>query len=119
MNSKRLLTALAVIVMGAIGPLHSQPASAGGPEIEAAVKAIAEIADDEVKLESYCSLVDEIDAESGDQAKVHALRVQLEDLLRSFGPAYERMIELTKSADLDPADAELLQDAFDALEERC
>ena len=101
MNSKNLLTGFAVTVMAAIGPVGAQRAEAASPEVETAVQTISEIAADATKLQAYCAIVKEMDAVVGDQAKYEALVAKLEDLLRSFGPKYERMMELMKSADLE------------------
>ena len=118
MDSKNLGTALAVIVLGGIGPLTSQPASAASPEVEAAVKTISEIAADATRFRAYCNVVKEMEAAEDNDAKYNALVQQMEGLLRSFGPQYEPVVELAES-DLEPADEQAIEEAFDNLDGRC
>jgi hypothetical protein len=120
MNSKSLLIVSASAAVMLIFPFVSQPARAVSPEVEAAAKAISEIAADPTKLQAYCRVVKELEATAGtgDRGKYDAVVQQLEDLLRSFGPAFERAVELAEM-DLDPEDEQALEDAYDAVEERC
>ena len=118
MNSKNFRTALAVIVLGGVGLLTPQPASAASPEVVAAVKTIAEIAADATRFRAYCNVVKEMEAAEDDAAKYNALVQQMEGLLRSFGPQFERVVELAES-DLVPTDEQAIEEAFDNLDGRC
>ena len=43
----------------------------------------------------------------------------MEELLQSFGPQFEQVLALSKSADSDSPDGQALQAAFDKLDEKC
>ena len=117
---KGLFVAFAAIVIGAMCSFSAQPAQAVSPEVEAAVKTISEIAADPTKLQAYCRVAKELDATAGtgDRAKYDAAVQQFEDLLRSFGPEFERVVELAEG-DLEPEDEQALEDAYENVEERC
>jgi hypothetical protein len=117
---KSLSTAFAAIVIATIGSFSAHPARAVSPEVEAAAKTISEIVADPTKLQAYCRVAKELEATAGtsDQAKYDAAVQQLEDLLRSFGPEYERVVELAER-DLEPEDEQALEDAYENVEERC
>jgi hypothetical protein len=115
----KCLLAVFVSVMGVIGAFPARPAIAASPEVEAAAQTISQIADDPTKFGAYCQIAKAIDAAESEPAKYAILEQEIEDLVRSFGPAYERAMELVKSGALEPDDEQALEDAFADLEERC
>lgn len=121
MDRKNLLiiaaaTFLSVVV---IFSLNTYSALAASPAAEAAAKAISQIEADTTKLQGYCKIIKEMNAAGDDEAKSDALEQQMEELLRSFGPRFEQVLALSKSADSESPDGQALQAAFDKLDEKC
>ena len=114
MDRKKLLIAAAVAAC-----LGASAALAASPEVDAAVKALAQVENDPAKLQQYCKLVSDMAAAEDDEAKFDALEQQMEDMFRSFGPQFESILTASETVDPETPDGQALEAAFDKLDERC
>ncbi len=108
-----------IIVAIALLALSGSPSLAASPEIEAAAKTLAQLETDTAKLQNYCKIIKDMDAAGDDDAKIETLADQLQDLLTSFGEPYQKVLELSESADSESADGQALEAAFSKLDEKC
>ena len=114
-----IIAAAAVLSVAVILSLNAYLALAASPAAEAAVKSLSQIEADATKLQGYCKIIKEMNAAGDDAAKSDALEQQMEELLQSFGPQFETVLALSKSADSESTDGQALQAAFDKLDEKC
>jgi hypothetical protein len=96
------------------------PVYAASPKVESAIKSLDKIEADGAKFQAFCKLLRDIDdVPEQDEAKVEALEVELDNLLKSIGLDVLRAWDL--GGDLDPQseDGKAFEAAVEALEDKC
>ena len=110
----RFLLVLIVVVYGSIG--HTMAAS---PAVKEAVKTLDSIGLDASKLKAYCVVYEEYIASGDSEAKQAAADEKLTNLLNSFGPRFQKALQVHLETDPSSDDGQALDDAFARLDERC
>jgi hypothetical protein len=124
------LFALAAVCALLSGPAmaQTQPAAPAGEAaeaaepvaVDAAVKAINDIATDEKKAAGYCEISKELSALSEtDDAKGEELGKKLDAYLTGLGEEYVEAFDAAESLDPETEDGKKLDTAFTALEAKC
>jgi hypothetical protein len=126
------LFALAAVCALLSGPAmaQTQPAAPAGEaaeteaaepvDVDAAVKAINDIATDEKKAAGYCEISKELSALSEtDDAKGEELGKKLDAYLTGLGEEYVEAFDAAESLDPETEDGKKLDTAFTALEAKC
>jgi hypothetical protein len=94
--------------------------AAVSPKVESAIKSLEKIESDGAKFQAFCKLLRDIDdVPEQDEAKVEALEVQLDNLLKSIGLDVMRAWDLGSDLDPQSEDGQAFEAAVDALEEKC
>jgi hypothetical protein len=109
-----------LLILTTAGLLAPGPAHAVSPKVQSAIKSLEKIEADGPKFQSFCKLLRDIDdLPEQDEAKVEALELQLDSLLRSIGLDVLQAWDL--GSDLDPLseDGQAFEAAVEALEEKC
>lgn len=109
-----------VMMLATAGLVMPGPAHAVSPKVQSAIKSLEKIEADGPKFQSFCKLLRDIDdVPEQEEAKVEALEVQLDSLLRSIG--VDVLMAWDLGSDLDPQseDGKAFEAAVEALEEKC
>lgn len=89
-------------------------------QIEAAAKAINDLASDPQKLEGYCAINKEMWAvEEGQEDKMAELDTKMYEYMEGLGEEYAQAWETVAAADPESPDATALNTAFEGLEAKC
>ncbi len=94
-------------------------ATALTPAVDEAVKALGSLSSDAPKLEAYCTVYNEY-AEAGDsEAKQKAADERMMNLLKSFGPRFQRIWQVYQDSHPSSVDGQAMDAAFAKLDEQC
>lgn len=102
----------------AIALAAATPAAANA-DIDAAVATLATIPGDKAKLDAYCQAVTEIRGVGTDQVKSDIADDRFDAMLNSFGPAFEKVVELSHEFDDASPEGQRLNAGFSAVEANC
>jgi len=107
-----LILATAALTLG--------PVYAASPKVESAIKSLDKIEADGAKFQAFCKLLRDIDdVPEQDEAKVEALEVELDNLLKSIGLDVLRAWDLGSDLDPQSEDGKAFEAAVEALEDKC
>jgi hypothetical protein len=112
--------ASSLLILATAGLTLGSAYAAVSPKVESAIKSLEKIESDSAKFQAFCKLLRDIDdVPEQDEAKVEALEVQLDNLLKSIGLDVMRAWDLGSDLDPQSEDGQAFEAAVDALEEKC
>jgi hypothetical protein len=109
------------LAVAAVCGLLAWPAIAASPEVEAAIKAFADVASNPDKLKTYCEMSKTMAAagDEEDEAKIAALDKKMEGHMNALGSDFEKAFETGADLDPDSADGKAFDSALDNLDNKC
>lgn len=118
MSTATVTIVTAAVAFAALLAGAATPASANA-DIDAAVATLATIPADRAKLDAYCAAVKEIQGVGTDQVKSDIADDRFDAMLKSFGPAFDKVVQLSHDfEDASPEDQKL-NAGFAAVEANC
>lgn len=107
------------VMIGAIAVSMPLASALANPAIDEAVAALATIPSDKAKLAAYCKAVADIKAAGNEQPKSDAADDKFDAMLKSFGPAFDKVVALSHEFDEGSPEGKALDAAMAAVEKNC
>jgi hypothetical protein len=114
------LFALTAICALLSAPAMAQTAAEPPADINAAVKTITELTNDQTKVAGYCAITKEMaGVAETDTAKMEALGTKMDTYLTGLGEQYAEAFEAGEGIAPESEDGKKLEAAYTALEAKC
>lgn len=117
MNRPKSLAAIAAATVATV--LATAAPAFANPEIDAAVATLATIPADPAKLDAYCKAVAVIHASGSDPVQSDLADDKFDNVLKSFGAAFDNVVTLSHDFEDDSAEGKTLNAGFAAVEANC